>query len=138
MPLVVETALTCCCPWAPSPSPRPRSLTGRVAQRVWAPQLDPPPVLADVTVVLVSPKRPVSVGSVARAMSCFECVDLRVVQPRCDHLVRSSRGASKGAQWLLWQAREFGSLAEALEGVDASVAFTRWVAGEPRHHPLPG
>jgi tRNA C32,U32 (ribose-2'-O)-methylase TrmJ len=38
--------------------------------------------------VLVSPKMPVSVGTVARACSCFECEDVRIVSPRCDHLQR--------------------------------------------------
>lgn len=107
-----------------------RSLQGRRKHRLWEPALrDPPPLLADVCVVLVSPKRPISVGTVARSLSCFECEDLRIVQPRCDHLARSSRNGSKGAQWLLWKAAQHASLAEALADVDLAVACTRWVAG---------
>ena len=108
-----------------------RVLTGRQKHRVWEPQLDPPALLWDVTVVLVSPKRPSSVGAVARACGSFECEDLRLVRPRCDRLMRSARNGAKGSQYLLWRATEHDDLAHALAGVDHSVAFTRWVAGMP-------
>lgn len=98
---------------------------------MWEPRLDPPALLSDVTVVLVSPKRPSSVGAVARACGSFECEDLRLVRPRCDRLMRSARNGSKGSQYLLWRATEHADLADALAGVDHSVAFTRWVAGVP-------
>ena len=48
--------------------------------------------------MLLSPKMPSSVGSVARAASSFECQDLRLVAPRCNPLARSARNSSKGAQ----------------------------------------
>ena len=88
---------------SPPPNPpnlRPlRSLTGRRKHRLWEPVLsDPPPLLEGVSIVLVSPKRPISVGTVARSLAAFECEDLRIVAPRCDHLARSSRNGSKGAQ----------------------------------------
>lgn len=51
-------------------------------------------------------------------------------QPRCDHLARSGRNASKGSQFLLWQAQQHESLEEALQDAALSVACTRWVAGE--------
>ena len=108
-----------------------RNTTGRHKHRVWGPHLslDPPPLLSDIAVVLVSPKRPSSVGAVARALSCFECVDLRLVSPRCDHLARSARNGSKGAQYLLWRATVYDTLEKALEGSECSIAFTRWVSG---------
>jgi tRNA C32,U32 (ribose-2'-O)-methylase TrmJ len=108
-----------------------RNTTGRLKHRLWAPHLslDPPPVLYDIAVVLVSPKRPTSVGSVARALSCFECVDLRLVNPRCDHLSRPARNSSKGAQYLLWRATTHESLEDAIDGATATVAFTRWLNG---------
>lgn len=101
------------------------NLTGRQKHRMWQPVLtDPPPLLHDVAVVLVSPKasfgaaictltawccehsacvhgvsnslapwqnqlsplppglpqRPISVGTVARSLGSFECMDLRIVQ----------------------------------------------------------
>ena len=51
------------------------------------------------------------------------------LQPRCDHLARSGRNGSKGAQFLLWQAQQHESLEEALQDAAVSVACTRWVAG---------
>lgn len=71
----------------PTPNPA-RSATGRKHHIIWQPELDPPPLLADVCVVLVGPKKPISCGTVARACSCFECEDVRVVTPRCDHNTR--------------------------------------------------
>lgn len=102
-----------------------RYATGRGKQRVWKPQLDPPPLLSDVTVVIVSPRKPNTPGAVARSLSSFECTDLRLVAPRCNHVARSSRSSSKGAQWLLWRATLYDSLYEAL--VDTvPIAFDRW------------
>lgn len=75
------------------------------------------------------PQRPISVGTVARSLGSFECMDLRIVQPRCDHLARSGRNGSKGSQFLLWRAQQHESLAAALQDAAISVACTRWVAG---------
>lgn len=60
-----------------------RTSTGRKNQSVWEPALDPPLLLSHVSVVLVGPKKPISCGTIARACSCFECADVRIVQPRC-------------------------------------------------------
>jgi hypothetical protein len=51
-----------------------RGLTGGAHPSQWmAPdRLDPPAVLGRVVVVLVGPKKPATVGSVARSCSCFE------------------------------------------------------------------
>ena len=67
-----------------------RSLTQGVKQRVWEepPALDPPALLANVAVVLVGPKNPANVGSVARSLGAFECLDLRIVECRCEHTSR--------------------------------------------------
>ena len=100
------------------------------------PRLDPPPALAGVSVVLVAPLRPRTVGTVARLCSCFEALDLRLVAPRCDHLGRPALSASKGAQAVLRRAAVHESLEEALRGAGtgggggaaAGVAFTRWAA----------
>ena len=72
------------------------TLTGRRKHRVWQPQIAEP-LLGDVTVILVQPRKPISIGTAARALSSFECLDLRLVAPRCDHLARSGRNGSKGA-----------------------------------------
>ncbi len=91
------------------------------------PVLSPPPLLHDVAVVLVAPKRPVSIGTVARSLSCFECPDLRIVQPRCELLTRASRNSSKGAQYLLHNAQVYKSLEDALKGCGMAAAFARWL-----------
>jgi len=113
-----------------------RTLTGRKKHRVWSPHLslDPPPLLGDVVVIMISPKKPSSVGSVARALSCFECPNLLLVAPRCDHLSRAARNSSKGAQYLLWRTEIHPSLSEALSSSNAgiSIAFTRWVDEDVR------
>jgi hypothetical protein len=62
-----------------------RSATGRRHQMIWEPELDYPLLLADVAVVLVGPKQPISCGTVSRSCSCFEVDDLRLVQPRCTY-----------------------------------------------------
>lgn len=38
---------------------------------------------------------------------------------------------SKGAQWILYRARQFDSLADALADADLSVALTRWLPDQP-------
>jgi hypothetical protein len=80
-----------------------RSATGRVHHAAWAPDtLDPPLALQDVAVVLVGPKKPLSCGTVARACSCFECGDLRIVAPRCGHNTRHGsifRAPPPGVEW---------------------------------------
>ena len=72
-----------------TPLPR-RNLTQGVKQRAWeeVPQLDPPPVLAQVVLVLVGPKNPANVGTIARSCSAFELLQLRVVESRCEHTAR--------------------------------------------------
>ncbi|KAK9868154.1 hypothetical protein WJX84_000702, partial [Apatococcus fuscideae] len=99
----------------------------RQTQRLWTPTLDPPAALAWLSVVLVGVKRPYSAGSVARASNCFECEDLRLVQPQCQPASeRSAKRAAKGAQYILHRALPYQSLAEALQDAHYSVAFSRW------------
>ena len=42
---------------------------------------------------------------------------------------------SKGAQYLLYQAQVYSTLQEALQDIQYTVAFTRWVEGSPHHLP---
>ena len=74
--------------------------TGRKHHLVWAPELDPPLLLDSVAVVLVGPKKPVSCGTIARACSCFEVEDLRIVQPRCQPNTRYDRHAVRACPLL--------------------------------------
>jgi tRNA C32,U32 (ribose-2'-O)-methylase TrmJ len=97
---------------------------------MWTPALSPPALLEHVTLVLVSPKRPITLGTVARAASAFEAEAITIVEPRCeDYLTRSAKNASKGAQYIMWRAKHAATLGEALAGADYSVCFTRWIAG---------
>ena len=98
-------------------------------QRFWKPDLEPPSALGNVSVVLVGPQKPPNIGAVARACNCFEAEDLRIVGPSCPITTRSAHNAAMGGQRLLWQATEFGSVEDAVEGC-FSVAFTRWQDGE--------
>ena len=65
-----------------------RAVTGSRKHQFWEPVLDPPGLLSGITVVLVSPRRPSTVGAVSRACSCFEVDDVRIVQPRCNYITR--------------------------------------------------
>eukprot|EP00200_Dunaliella_tertiolecta_P004582 CAMPEP_0202347334 /NCGR_PEP_ID=MMETSP1126-20121109/5738_1 /ASSEMBLY_ACC=CAM_ASM_000457 /TAXON_ID=3047 /ORGANISM="Dunaliella tertiolecta, Strain CCMP1320" /LENGTH=339 /DNA_ID=CAMNT_0048938865 /DNA_START=113 /DNA_END=1132 /DNA_ORIENTATION=- len=86
--------------------------------------------VSQVTVVLVSPRRPVTAGTVARACSAFEVEDMRIVAPRCSHLSRHALGPSKGAQYILHNVRTHDTISEATSNCDLTVAFTRWVKGQ--------
>jgi len=65
-------------------------------------------------VVLVSPRNPLNIGAVARAMANFGFSRLAVVAPYADHW-REARSAV-GAPELLAAATEFATLAEAVAG----------------------
>ncbi len=67
-----------------------RRLSQGIKQRDWeeVPQLDPPAVLANVVLVLVGPKNPANVGTIARSCSAFECLQMRIVESRCIHTAR--------------------------------------------------
>ena len=108
-----------------------RDLKKDSLQRFWKPNLDPPAALGNVAVVLVSPEKPPNVGAVARACNCFEVEDLRNVGHSCPITVKSALNSAMGGQRLLWQAAEFSSVQEAVQGCAYSVAFTRWQEGKP-------
>jgi hypothetical protein len=81
------------------------------------PALDPPPRLSRVSVVLVAPLRPRTVGTVARLCACFEALDLRLVTPRCDHLGRRAPPPAAG-RLPSWGRR--GSAGRAWSGAGAA------------------
>ena len=67
-----------------------------------------------IEVVLVSPRNPLNIGAVARAMANFGFSRLAVVAPYAEHW-REARSAV-GAPELLAGAAEFAALAEAVAG----------------------
>ncbi|KAG2435328.1 hypothetical protein HXX76_007402 [Chlamydomonas incerta] len=113
----------------------PQSITGNRDHTAWdGSQLDPPALLSGVTVVIMSPRKPVTVGTVARALGSFECEDLRIVMPRQEsYITRHAKSASKGAQYILYRAGHYDSIAEATSDCDVRVAFTRWAQSSSPH-----
>lgn len=84
-----------------------------------------------VVVVLVEPAGPRNVGSVARLCANFGIPELRLVAPRCDPLGEEARQMAVHGGWVLEQARQFPSLAEALRDCRRVVATSGRGAGEP-------
>ncbi|GLI59771.1 hypothetical protein VaNZ11_001734 [Volvox africanus] len=113
-----------------------RTLTNHQSQISWSDSpLDPPALLGGVTVVIISPRKPVSVGTVARACGSFECEDLRIVMPRQESYItrRHAKSASKGAQYILYRAGHYASIADATADCDIRIAFTRWTQASSPH-----
>jgi tRNA/rRNA methyltransferase len=84
-------------------------------------------------VVLVAPRNPLNLGAAARAMANFGFSDLRVVNPY-EVAFRDARSAV-GAAKVLTDAREFGSVAEAVAD-SALVVGTTAVRHRALHHSL--
>lgn len=84
-------------------------------------------------VVLVSPRNPLNIGAVARAMSNFGFDHLRVVNPY-QLAFREARSAV-GASELLARAEEFGAVAEAVADC-ALVVGTSGIGGRELRHPV--
>ncbi len=69
---------------------------------------------AQISVVLVEPSHPGNVGASARAMDNFGVTDLRLVNP-CEVDHPDSRAFSKNARYLLYEAKTYEDLAEAVK-----------------------
>lgn len=82
-------------------------------------------VKENTAVVLVEPQGALNIGSVCRVMMNFGYVDLRLVNPRADHLSREARDMAVKAGKLLPRAGLFSSLAEALADCHLSFGTTR-------------
>ncbi len=76
--------------------------------------------LSRVVVVLVRPRSPGNIGSVARLCANYGCA-LRLVTPNCDPLARDARMFAAGQEDLLESAPVFADVAAAV--VDASVSL---------------
>lgn len=73
-------------------------------------------------VVLVEPKDPRNIGSVARAMSNLDVADLRLVKPE-EFNVEIAKGVSCWGEGIVANARRFSTLAEAVEDAHEVVGF---------------
>jgi len=76
---------------------------------------------ADPAVVLVRPRVPGNLGSVARAVKNFGVADVRLIEPACQPDEEAERLAS-GANDVLHRLRRCGTLLEAVADFDAVVA----------------
>ncbi len=82
-------------------------------------------ILKNLCIILVEPRGPRNVGSVARAMANFGLHDLRLVQPQTDHLQEEARQMAVKAGGILENAKLFPDLQSALEGCHCSYGTTR-------------
>lgn len=87
----------------------------------------------NLCIVLVRTRNPLNIGAAARAMSNFDFLKLRVVEP-FDVAFREARSAV-GAPELLVNAEEFGSVAEAVADCSLVVGTTA-VGSRVLAHPL--
>jgi tRNA/rRNA methyltransferase len=85
--------------------------------------------LSSLVVVLVSPRNPLNIGAVARAMSNFGCSDLRLVKVHPPSLDAARSAVGPSAE-IVASAREFATVSEA-------IADCVYVAGTvaPGHRP---
>jgi TrmH family RNA methyltransferase len=87
--------------------------------------LEPP------VVVLVSPRNPLNIGAVARAMSNFGCFDLRLVSPYRDAVAEATSATHAGI--VLQQAREFTTIPQAVQDCALVVGTASLGPREARH-----
>ena len=76
---------------------------------------------SDPAVVLVRPRVPGNLGSVARAAKNFGVADVRLIEPAC-HPDEESEMLASGADNVLQEMRRYGTLLEAVAEFDAVVA----------------
>lgn len=81
--------------------------------------------LENICVVLVEPRGPRNIGSVCRAMKNFGLRDLRLVNPKTDHLVHEARQMAVKATDLLENAKNFNTLQDALHDCMTAFGTTR-------------
>lgn len=80
--------------------------------------------MLEFSFILVEPEDERNVGAAARAMNTMGHHDLRLVNPRCDHLGERARVLAHGSQQILEGATVYSSLAKAMEGLDLNCATT--------------
>ncbi|MGN1063190.1 MAG: RNA methyltransferase [Alphaproteobacteria bacterium] len=75
-------------------------------------------------IILVRPQMAENIGMTARALMSCALYDLRLVQPRENHLSEKAVSASSGAAAILEQAQVFDTLEEALRDIHFVLATT--------------
>ncbi len=77
---------------------------------------------SNLKVILVEPKGPLNVGSVARLCSNFEVQELRIVSPKCDIFSLESKKMALKGQKYLDQCKIFDNLENAIFDCDLVLA----------------
>lgn len=85
------------------------------------------------TVILTEPQLAENIGAVGRVMANFGLTDLRLVRPRDGWPQGRAWASASGADWVLDDARVFGSVAEAM--ADLRVVFA--TTARPRETVMP-
>ncbi len=85
----------------------------------------------DLSVVLVSPRNPLNIGAVARAMSNFGCFDLRLVEAYRDAVAEAKSATHAGI--VLEKSRDFATLADAVQDCALVVGTASLGPREARH-----
>ena len=80
--------------------------------------------LEQIRIILVEPKGPLNIGSIARVMKNFGLNQLVLVNPRCDHLSAEAQKMAVYAGEILKNAQIRSSLIDALTGCLWAVATT--------------
>lgn len=83
----------------------------------------------NISFILVEPAVPENVGAAARAIKTMGFKDLRLVNP-CDYLSTKAKMLAHASHDILENAKVFSTLAEAVNGLDFTIATTakqRWV-----------
>ena len=75
-------------------------------------------------IILMSPFLDQNVGSVSRGMLNFGMSELRIVEPRCDHLSKDARTLAVGSFEVLEQAKIYPTLEEAVGDLSCVLATT--------------
>ncbi|MBI4144530.1 RNA methyltransferase [Candidatus Woesearchaeota archaeon] len=64
-------------------------------------------------VILIEPTVPGNIGAIARVMQNFECTELTLINPKCNHLSKEAQDRAKHAKEILKQAKTIKKLEEA-------------------------
>ena len=79
----------------------------------------------NLSIILIEPQGDLNIGSVCRAMQNFGCDDLRLVNPRIDHLGGNARKMAVKATGILEKASVFNDLDAALADINLLFGTTR-------------
>lgn len=89
-------------------------------------------MLNNMHIILVEPQLSENVGMAARAMMNCGLTSMRLVNPREDHLSQKAISASSNAEEILYNAKVFQTLDEAIEDVQFVLATTSRKRGQTK------